>query len=216
MSRKWARTIFIVGFLALTCIGFRPFPGDHRWAISPTDTKVWVNFESRPSIGTNDLPSGDPLFGQVLSFDSITQSIFDDYNGVTTSFFNLGDVTTDPTYTAAKAVNRTINVYFTSTSFGEGGDASPTITDGQVTGCTIKISSSATNSAKAFVQTLTHELGHCAGLDHPQDTTHAVMSYFTSDLRLQDDDKMGLTYLYPSDPSYGHESPTLGFACTPK
>ena len=80
--------------------------------------------------------------------------------------------------------------------------------------CTIKMNKSyAEESISGFIHTLTHELGHCVGFLHNHDTHLSIMSYLADPeeiLRLQMDDKMGLTYLYPVEDDYAEEQPTLG------
>ncbi len=79
--------------------------------------------------------------------------------------------------------------------------------------CEIKINKDyAKESMKGFVSTLTHELGHCLGFMHNHDTHKSIMSYVADNsvVRLQMDDKMGLTYLYPIDDDYNDEEPTYG------
>lgn len=55
-----------------------------------------------------------------------------------------------------------------------------------------------------FMETMTHELGHCVGLGHPHTHYGAIMSYSRAgkSYRLSADDKAGAIYLYP-DPAYG-------------
>lgn len=87
--------------------------------------------------------------------------------------------------------------------------------EGNVIGCTITVGSF-NSKASSLVRTITHEIGHCLGLDHPQETKYAIMSYFSENLiRLQDDDKAGLTYLYPADNAYSRRS-NLGASCSPQ
>ena len=205
--------------LSTALVGFRVYPGRIKWAITSQDSTIWVTFCSRPSFSTNDLPSSDPMTGQSLTFTNLTQSIFNDFaNNVPTSYFRLADSTTDSSYSATKAATRTIYVCYSGETGAAGGHAVRTITNGYVTACTINIGTSTMTSAKSFVRTLTHELGHCAGLDHPQETRAAIMSYFAADdlTRLQTDDKSGLTYLYATDDSYASEAATLGMSCAPR
>ncbi len=71
----------------------------------------------------------------------------------------------------------------------------------------------AEESLSRFIHTMTHELGHCVGFMHNHDTHLSIMSYVADPdeiLRLQMDDKMGLTYLYPADEAYNDEEPTFG------
>jgi hypothetical protein len=158
------------------------------------------------------LPSTDPLHGTSLTFDNVLTSIRNDYNNVPTTFINLKDTDVDAGYNAA--TDRTINVCFAS-MFGASGLTNQLISNQNVSGCTVRLDPSLKSNASRFISVLTHELGHCMGLDHPQELTHAIMSYYAEPgtIRLQIDDKIGLTYLYPTDPSYGDEKPTLGLSC---
>ena len=86
--------------------------------------------------------------------------------------------------------------------------------DTYIHSCTITFNMSmAEESMSRFIHTITHELGHCVGFMHNHDTHLSIMSYVADSdevLRLQMDDKMGLTYLYPVDEDYNDEEPTFG------
>ena len=152
------------------------------------------------------------------------QSVINDYNSIGSSFIRLAVYPADPSspgapapgdsaFTNALGTVRTIDVCFSHQTF-TGGLTVQKYDGNRVVGCNIKISDASSSNAKALTKTLTHELGHCLGLAHPQETTHSVMSYFSDAIRLQIDDKMGLTYLYPSSGS-AKENATLGLACAP-
>lgn len=207
-----------IAFSFLLLVGFRVFPIQERWNVNTTDQYIWVEFCSRPTITKNDLPGEDPLTGQAIDFTSLTQSIFDDYNSIDESYIRLADAETDVAYDPNLAVNRTIHVCFGDLPIGRGGQAGYKLSANHIIDCTITLRSSSTDSAKGFVRTLTHEIGHCMGLDHAQDSTRAVMSYFndSSTPRLQIDDKMGMVYLYPTHPEAARESASLGFSCSPR
>jgi hypothetical protein len=198
--------------LAVFTLGFRIFPGAAKWNISAVDPAIWIRICERPEFDKNDLPSGDALANQTLTFNLVLQSIKDDYNNVSTSFTELRDSAVDSGFDPSSS--RIIDVCF-SGLFMASGFASRKVANSQVVGCDIKLSDRLKTSPRAFISTLTHELGHCMGLDHTQDLSYSIMSYFRDRdlIRLQIDDKMGLTFLYPSDPEYGHEASTLGLSC---
>ncbi len=207
----------LVGLMIFLSLGFRVYPGGMKWDVSVSDPKIWLDFCSRPNIGTNDLPSNDPLADTTLTFDTAVTSVISDFNNLSTVFLTLADTLTDPEFNSTLHSRRKISICFESTGSQAGGVANFTYEGDQFTGCTITISPSELGSGKSFIRTMTHELGHCLGLDHPQETTHAIMSYYVDSniTRLQQDDIMGLTYLYPSDPNYSNEQPTLGLSCVP-
>ncbi|MBK9294852.1 MAG: matrixin family metalloprotease [Oligoflexia bacterium] len=61
----------------------------------------------------------------------------------------------------------------------------------RIIGCRVVLNASLKSTAKQLVGVMTHEMGHCLGLDHPQDTVNAIMSYFRDEnaIRLNTDDK---------------------------
>lgn len=199
--------------LAILTTGFRLFPGEARWTASPADPVIWVRFCERPEFERNNLPEGDPLHGQNMTFNTLSQSVRDDFSSVQTTFIELRDTSVDAGFDPAR--DRVIDVCFSGGLFLAAGFALRKTTGKTVTGCEVKLSEKLKTSASAFVATLTHELGHCMGLDHTQDLSYAIMSYFREPglVRLQVDDKMGLTYMYPTDPEYGREAMTLGLSC---
>lgn len=79
--------------------------------------------------------------------------------------------------------------------------------------CDISISLTSV-SAASFLETVTHELGHCVGLGHPHNNYGAIMSYSRggSSYRLGADDKAGAIFLYP-DPNYGDSEPKELIGC---
>jgi matrixin len=97
-----------------------------------------------------------------------------------------------------------------------GGDAaySDYCSDDYYYSCDVTFNKSiAEKSMSRFVHTIAHEIGHCVGFMHNHDTHLSLMSYVADPdeiLRLQMDDKMGLTYFYPKDEDYNDEEPTFG------
>lgn len=208
------RKILCLAMLVVMLTGFRTYSFETRWDITRASPKIFVSFCSTPTVTTNDLPEGDSLFGQAITFTSVMASIYSDFTNIAGSYVVLVDAATDPEY--ATSTNRTIDVCFTSQTGGGGVARQNMGSGGKLTGCSIKLDPGLTSSAKSFVRTLSHEIGHCLGLDHSQDNDRALMSYFSDVVRLQMDDKMGLIQQFPLDPSYAEETATLGASCAPR
>lgn len=212
------RHLFFLCMAIMFCIGFRSFPSGNNWPLDKSTTagsKIFVVYPYGTRAIENDLPSGDPLYGtSTVTINNLMTSIFNDYNNIGASFLILAN-SSDADY-AAQSRNRIITIE-ESTPNGavSGGDAQQTRTNGQVTACLIRLKSQVFDKAKSMVQATTHEIGHCLGLDHPQEITQSVMSYFQPGnlVRLQADDMMGITYLYPTDSSKAKEVATLGLSC---
>jgi hypothetical protein len=83
----------------------------------------------------------------------------------------------------------------------------------QIIDCDISISLRPV-SAQSFLETVTHELGHCVGLGHPHNNYGAIMSYSRGGKshKLGADDKAGAIYLYP-DPNYVDGNPEEFIGC---
>jgi Matrixin len=204
--------------LVFFCLGFRVYPGKKRWPIETSSTaarKVFISNLAAVQNLENNLPSGDPLSssGSTLSTTQLLDSIISDYNSIQSSILILV-LDTDPDF-ALHSANRRIKIQDGSAAGFSSGEARVNTVENAIVSCEINLTSVAYRDAKTFVSLLTHELGHCMGLDHPQDTENAVMSYFHSDevYRLAIDDKMGLVHLYATDPSYSNEKPNLGLSC---
>jgi len=207
--RKFIFSIFLLTFI----VGFRTYPEIARWRVNTGTPKLWVRFCDRTTITNDDLPAGDPVKGQALNFDVLTQSVLTDYNNIVTSYLRLYDADTDSTFASSDSTNRIITVCYGDVQVGHNGSSSREARNGLMEKCHITLSKELKTSAKSFVMTFTHELGHCLGLDHPQDTNYSIMSYFRTINRLQPDDKMGITYLYATHPSYAEEAATFGLSC---
>lgn len=221
-------------FILSMTLGFRIFPGS--WDISRTDPTVWIRLcNSSILVEENDITETDPLAGvTALTMTQVVQSVIDDYNSIPTSYVRLAFYPADPNnpgaplagdsvFTLEKGQTRTIDICFDgtdSTAGLSGGHAQAKYQGGKIIGCEIKTKSEYTEKAKFLTHLLTHEIGHCFGLMHPQESVNSVMSYFNKSepfLRLQNDDYAGITYRYPEDESYSREQSTFGLTgCSPK
>ncbi len=210
------RKILCLTLLVIFSTGFRTYSHETRWEVSTTSSKIFVRLCETPSVTTNDLPSGDTLSGQTLTTSLVLASILADFSNVAGAYVILADASLDAEW--ATSVNRTIEVCFKSQTGGGGVAQQKMGSGGKLTGCEIQLDPGLSSSAKKFVRTLSHEIGHCLGLDHSQDNDNSLMSYFSSAdiVRLQMDDKMGLIQQFPVDPAYANEVPTLGASCAPR
>lgn len=170
---------------------------------------------------------GDVLAGATVTGAQALVSVMNDFNAVNSSYIRYAAYPDDPsnpvaphagdsTLTVALAENRTIDVcYNDPTNPFQGGGARLEESGDDIVGCEITISDSAKKSLKQFVRTLTHELGHCAGLDHPQETKHAIISYLADSKKLRlIDDKMRLVFLYSKAGVDMKERASFGLSCT--
>jgi hypothetical protein len=204
--------------LVLLSVGFRVFPDNTGWAIDPSSTatrKVFITLTASGKTMQNNLPSSDVLHGagSTLTEAQLLNSIINDFNGVQRSNLILA-LDSDSDF-AAQSTNKRIYIREGGAAGLSSGQAVLTTQNTKITSCQIDITPTGYESAKNYLSLVTHELGHCMGLDHPQETVWSVMSYFNRDeiFRLSIDDKMGLVYLYAKDPSYRSERATLGLSC---
>jgi hypothetical protein len=204
--------------LVLLSLGFRIFPSITGWKLDPSTTagrKVFITLTASGKTISNDLPSSDALSGggATLTDAQLLTSIINDYNGIQRS--NLILALDSDTDFASNNTDKRIYIETGDASGASSGEAQQTIVGSSIVSCKIILTSSAFDSAKTYIALVTHELGHCMGLDHPQDTVWSVMSYFYNSevYRLAIDDKMGMVHLYPKNNSYRSERPTFGVSC---
>lgn len=216
MTSKILRGL-VFGFYIFLSLGFRTFDDKKTFAVdnsSAAKTKIFVDYDQGGVTLENDMPSGDSLAGTgPITVTAAMNSVFVDYNAISAAYVQLVD-TADPDY-AAEHLNRVITIRKGATDGLSGGEAKLEFSGSRVIGCRIDIKPALYDKAKLFVSAITHEIGHCLGLDHPQETVNAVMSYFNEGIpRLQIDDKMGIIYLYPNDAAKAKEKATFGMSCS--
>jgi hypothetical protein len=216
MTSKILR-VFVFGFYIFLSLGFRTFDDKKTFAVdnsAPAKTKIFVDYDQASLTLVDDMPGDDPLSStSPITVTAAMNSVFNDYNSINAAYVQLVDIS-DSDY-AAESTNRVITIRRGATDGLSGGEAKLEFDGTTIKGCKIDIKPSMYDKARTFVSVITHEIGHCLGLDHPQDTVNAVMSYFNNGIsRLQIDDKMGIIYLYPTDPSKAEEKPTFGMSCS--
>jgi len=214
------RNIFFIITAVFLCAGFRLYNKNQPWkSLSSTPvaaTKLFVIYENATQLLENDLPASDPLFGTpTITVTQAMDSVFADYNSIAGAYVTLVD-SSDVDFNPTNAERRTITVLNRGTNGVQGGDAQFESDGGGITACIISLTDPMYDNAKIYVRVATHEIGHCLGLTHPQEITKSVMSYFSDDsvYRLQTDDKMGLLFLYPTNPGASNEDPTFGMTCS--
>ncbi len=216
--KNWPR-IFLLIASFFFCVGYRIQPGTIGWGIDTSSTakrKVFLSVTQAGKTITNNLPSTDALgsAGSTLTESQLMQSIIDDFNGITRSSLILA-LDSDSDY-AANKTNKRITIEVGSAAGQSSGEARLTFSGRTITDCKISLTDKAFTSAKDYVALVTHEIGHCLGLEHSQDSVWAVMSYFYNDqvYRLAIDDKMGIVHLYANTASDAAEKATFGAACS--
>ncbi len=219
----------LILLLITISLGFKLTNSD-RWSISEQDPTLWIKvcdgMLTQTYVG-NSLPIGDSLYNNSPTVQEVVQTVIDDFNDISSSYLRLALYPTDPdnpgtpitgdsTFTAAKAAIRTIDLCYKDPSNPfVGGYARFVMSGNDRVGCEIVLESGLSDDVFNFIQVLTHEMGHCMGLAHDQETEDAIMSYNHDDdeYRLLLDDRMAMVYLFPKAGIDLEESPSYGLSC---
>ncbi len=220
--------IIIVVFGVLCSFGFK-IQQKFKWSISADDPTVWLDVDPEIlayTFGDVAFSDGSEILDGVAEADqvrTILGAIIADYNNVTTSYlrFALPDSpeTEDSAIDTFGPDDRKIKISFgTPQAFGASGYASFNGSGSKMNSCSIVLLKAKMSKAQDFKSILTHELGHCLGLDHNHSDRDSIMSYdHPSGMHfLGLDDRMAVTYLYPVDDAYAKEVATLGMSCSQK
>lgn len=218
--------------LLLITVGFRPLPS-HRWNVSVTEPTIWLELDEEMYADDGFGDKVDELDGMLESLKDLPPSeqraeiwrvILDDYASVKTSFLKIRlkpgqidsiDANHEDIYDEEYAETRTIKVQVGQSKGLASGYAARKTEGSQITGCTVVIAPGTLKEPKFLAHVLSHEILHCLGLLHQQEDADSIMSYSNGSVGIGLEDRMGLTYIYPLDPAYARESPTLGMACAP-
>lgn len=218
----------MIVLLALLTVAFRTYSDDLKWDVSADDPYLWMQFcndDTRNQVfADGSFPQGDILAEATnLNFRDLAASVIKDLNSNPNTFLRIdfhpdeGGRVTDATFNSDSATNRIVEICFTDRFRGLAGANARFETNGnQITKCYIEFGTdSKGEKAPDVAGTLTHELGHCLGLDHAHDSRAAIMSYFGREglVRFQEDDKAGIAYQYPITGGVGNESNTYGLGC---
>ncbi len=219
MKATWMVSLVLMVGLSF---GFRPIAKKNPWGLTENDPFLYIKLcpaADAHSFDTINIPEDDP-FGasQMTTVRELTQTVIQDYEQISSSYLKFEIIPLEgealpenATYTPERAADRTIEICLYRHNVGAGtlawkGDRSHA--------CLVEIGGNHTEDTKFFTQILTHELGHCLGLNHAHDTEESVISYFArlGIYRLMMDDRMAITYLYPAKGSSKfHQS--LGLSC---
>ncbi|MCK5884006.1 MAG: matrixin family metalloprotease [Bacteriovoracaceae bacterium] len=223
MKKNINRFIFIM-LLSFLALGFR-LGWKNTMSSSKSSPKIYIEIcdsIKTETFGENSVGSSDELHNNTgLDTVDLIYSIAKDYNSIGGSYLDVvvkgdtdedGDIDgTDDSSHGAIAEDKIIEFCTGGTGGLLAGGVAETKEDG---GCTIKIGDATFDDVKSFLRIVTHEIGHCLGLDHSHAMNDlSIMSYFASEeiYRLQMDDKLGILHLYPSEKL--KESSTFGLSC---
>ncbi|MCB0393969.1 MAG: matrixin family metalloprotease [Bdellovibrionales bacterium] len=214
------KRINIILLVAMT-LGFRVWK-DAKWDVSESDPYIWVKPCDRDIEIKGSIPDDDYYYTDSDNIVDILQTVLDNINDIEGSYLVLemwpDDEDNPPAgshFDKDKAENRTIRI---CDDLPGGGGAFPDVGGRKWKGCALRYGGDKYHGdVKKFLSIMSHELGHCLNLAHPQDSNSSVMSYFNksseSIYRYQADDKMGLVYLYPESGVDLGEEPSYGLSC---
>lgn len=226
MKRLVSKTLLLL-LISSFSLGFR-IMWDNPMDVSKSSPRLYLKLcaaDQSKTFGGNSVDSGDELYNQA-SIDAIDAlySIVNDYNNVASSYLVLvifGDTNEDGVIDGSDdsshdsiSTKKLVDLCAGSSGGLAAAGEAQIDPDG---GCEITFSDDLFDNVRDYVATLTHEIGHCVGLAHPQELgDEAIMSYWAgSDVyRLQIDDKLGVTELYPIEKL--QESTTFGLSCDAK
>ncbi|MBF0362622.1 MAG: matrixin family metalloprotease [Oligoflexia bacterium] len=206
--------------------GFRLIDANIRWKISEEDPYLWIKLTDRTlTFESNSIDDpGDSIYDlKNPGIVEVMQSIINDANGIFGSYLRLelypedvNNLESGSHYDATKAEKRIIEIGEDSLFLASG--VASWQSDGEnIIGCKISFAKEDKKEVRSFIATMTHEIGHCLGLHHPQELVDSIMSYFKQSrfYRYQIDDKMGISYLYPANiKDLDHkEHNTYGLSC---
>ena len=217
--------ILVLPFLT----GFRVMQG--RWDVDRTQPTLWLKFDSgylgKEFKEIEEFEEALEGVAPALRKLKIVQMVVDDYNSIPDSFIRIAiypddefDIPTDPLdtpFSEDATKNRIIEIKDgaeTPVVAGAAALESDPLDASTIIRCEIIVNEIVSQDAKQLKGTLTHEIGHCLGLHHNHPDVDSIMSYnrFAS-YGLGVDDKMGITFLYPTDPSLAAETATYGASC---
>lgn len=215
----------ILVFWGILSTGFK-LQDDLKWDINENDPTVWLEVDSEVlefNFSKTEFDDDHSVLAGVeegQQVRAIIRDIINDYNSIQTSYLRLGlpdePATEDSDVSTYSSPGRKITISFGSSSaLGGNGFATFSGSGGTMEECSITLIKSALSEAQSFKATLTHELGHCMSLDHNHADRDSIMSYNRAGglHRLGVDEKIALTFLYPTDDEYAEELATFGLSC---
>lgn len=220
--------------LLLMCFGVLGFERNFqmlRWeGVSKSNPILYLrptdDFIENLNVGWMDLDIEDPislLFGRELN-QALIWRVAEQFNAINTSYLKMlpyGETLPGvlETFDEGATKNRVIEIKLKKFSNPFiGGEAQSFYEKGKVTRCVISLDKTRPYSAKEFLHLLVHETAHCVGLGHVHGDPHSVLAYDApfDNYFLSQDEKAGVTTLYPSESRYEKRSQTFGLASCAK